>query len=256
MSASFGAIDTSRDWPSMRHWRAALTTAARAQPPPIQPSSIEPSGPIKALAPAFAAVTETVRTTVASANAWPRAWRRAACSSTPISDSRQIRLERREALETMRGGKQIKVGQRRLHAARAWLESIAAGQRVEPNDAFAAPPQFAHRRRKQFRRSGVVAVRQDHHAGAGMDDAPRVDAIERRQALADLCTAPDAGRHQRKPVESARRIALSERGGNMRKPGMKQEGLGFAKDLSDGVQEAGEERDIGFHRARCVEQGD
>src|SRR5271163_634145 len=42
----------------------------------------------------------------------------------------------------------------------------------------------------------------------------------------------------------------------MRKPGMKQERLGFAKDLSDGVQEAGEERDIGFHRARCVEQGD
>ena len=55
------------------HWRAALTTAARAQPPPIQPSSIEPSGPIKAFAPAFAAVTETVRTTVASANVWPLA---------------------------------------------------------------------------------------------------------------------------------------------------------------------------------------
>ena len=53
------------------HWRAALTTAARAQPPPIHPSSIEPSGPIKALAPAFAAVTEIVRTTVASANVWP-----------------------------------------------------------------------------------------------------------------------------------------------------------------------------------------
>ena len=70
-SASFGAMETRRDWPSNMHWRAALTTAARAQPPPIQPSSIEPSGPIKALAPAFAAVTETVRTTVASANVWP-----------------------------------------------------------------------------------------------------------------------------------------------------------------------------------------
>jgi len=48
-------------------------TAARAHPPPIQPSSIDPSGAIRALAPAFAAVTEIVRTTVASANAWPRA---------------------------------------------------------------------------------------------------------------------------------------------------------------------------------------
>ena len=85
-----------------------------------------------------------------------------------------------------------------------------------------------------------------------MDDAPRVDAIERRQALADFRAAPDASRHQRKPVERAPRIALSERRGNMRKPRMKQEGLGFAKDLSDGVQEAGEERDIGFHRAGRV----
>ena len=89
-----------------------------------------------------------------------------------------------------------------------------------------------------------------------MDDAPRVDAIERRQALADFRAAADARGHQSEPVERARRIALSERGGNMRKPRMKQERLGFAEDLSDGVQEAGEERDIGFHRAGGVEQGD
>ena len=89
-----------------------------------------------------------------------------------------------------------------------------------------------------------------------MDDALRVDAIERRQALADFRAAADAGRHQREPVEGARRIALSERGGNMREPRMKQERLGFAKDLRDGVQEAGEERDVGFHRAGRVEQGD
>ena len=56
-------------------WRAAFSTAARAQPPPIQPSAIEPSAPISALAPALAAVTETVRTTVASAKGSPLAWR-------------------------------------------------------------------------------------------------------------------------------------------------------------------------------------
>src|SRR3984957_20683892 len=42
----------------------------------------------------------------------------------------------------------------------------------------------------------------------------------------------------------------------MRKPRMKEERLGFAKDLSDGVQEAGEERNVGFHGPRRVEQCD
>ena len=90
-----------------------------------------------------------------------------------------------------------------------------------------------------------------------MDDAPRVDAVERRQARTDLCAAADAGRHQSEPVEYARRIALFERRGNMRKPCMEQERLGFAEDLSDSMQEAGEERDIGFHIQPDVsQQGD
>ena len=42
----------------------------------------------------------------------------------------------------------------------------------------------------------------------------------------------------------------------MRKPRMKQERLGFAKDLCDGVQEADEERNVGFHRAGRIEQDD
>ena len=88
-----------------------------------------------------------------------------------------------------------------------------------------------------------------------MDDAPRVHAIERRQALADLCAAADAGRHQSEPVERAPRIALFERGGNMRKPGMKQERLGFTKHLSDGVQEAGEERDVRIPSIRTRRAG-
>jgi hypothetical protein len=85
-----------------------------------------------------------------------------------------------------------------------------------------------------------------------MNDALRVHSIERRQTLADFCAAADASRHQSEPVESLCRIALSERGGNVCKPRMKEERLGFAKDLRDGVQEAGEERDIGFHRAGRV----
>ena len=53
---------------------AAFRTAARAQPPPIQPSLIVPSGRITALAPAFAAVAATVRTTVASTKGVPFAF--------------------------------------------------------------------------------------------------------------------------------------------------------------------------------------
>src|SRR3984957_14872872 len=40
----------------------------------------------------------------------------------------------------------------------------------------------------------------------------------------------------------------------MRKARMKEERLGFMKDLRDGVQEAGEERNVGFHGSRRVEQ--
>ena len=72
-SASGGCTETRRAWPSAIASRAALTTAARAQPPPIQPSEIVPSGRITAFAPAFAAVAATVRTTVASANGSPAA---------------------------------------------------------------------------------------------------------------------------------------------------------------------------------------
>jgi hypothetical protein len=89
-----------------------------------------------------------------------------------------------------------------------------------------------------------------------MNNAPRVHTIERREALSDLCASTDASRHQSESVESFRRIALPERGGNVRKPRMKEERLGFAKNLRDGVQEAGEECDIRFHRAGRVEQGD
>ena len=70
-STSGGCTETRRGLPSAIASRAALSTAARAQPPPIQPSEIVPSGRITAFAPAFAAVAATVRTTVASANGSP-----------------------------------------------------------------------------------------------------------------------------------------------------------------------------------------
>jgi hypothetical protein len=70
-----GCTETSRDLPSASASRAAFSTAARAQPPPIQPSEMVPSGRITALAPALAAVAATVRTTVASANGTPAGFR-------------------------------------------------------------------------------------------------------------------------------------------------------------------------------------
>ena len=78
---SSGCTDTMRGSPSASASRAAFNTAPRAQPPPIQPATIVPSGRMIALAPAFAAVTDTVRTTVASTNA---------CSADFICATRSI----------------------------------------------------------------------------------------------------------------------------------------------------------------------
>ena len=81
-SRSSGWIETSRDLPSASASRAAFSTAPRAQPPPIQPAAIVPSGRMTALAPALAAVTETVRTTVASTKGSSAAFSRDTRSST------------------------------------------------------------------------------------------------------------------------------------------------------------------------------
>ena len=66
-----------RGSPSINASRAAFRTAPLAQPPPIQPATIVPSGRMIAFAPALAAVTETVRTTVASTKACSVAFIRA-----------------------------------------------------------------------------------------------------------------------------------------------------------------------------------
>ena len=56
----------------------AIRKAGEVIPEAIQPATIVPSGRMIALAPAFAAVTDTVRTTVASSRggvSWPPAGR-------------------------------------------------------------------------------------------------------------------------------------------------------------------------------------
>src|ERR1700732_4162365 len=107
-----------------------------------------PSGRITALAPALAAVAATVRTTVAIANGSPaalRAWMmRRMSAAESISDPRQIGFERRQAFEIMGGREQIDVGQRCLHAARLRAIVAPADQRIEPDDAAAAPAQGPH----------------------------------------------------------------------------------------------------------------
>jgi hypothetical protein len=71
-----------RGSPSASASRAALSTAPRAQPPPIHPAAMLPSERITALAPALAAVTETVRTTVARTKASSAAFSRLTRSIT------------------------------------------------------------------------------------------------------------------------------------------------------------------------------
>src|SRR5262245_21397676 len=284
-SSSGGCTDTRRDLPSAKASRAAFKTAARAQPPPIQPSEIVPSGRITAFAPALAAVAATVRTTVASANGSPLAFmaetrsrisparsvtdlsvvpaqagthehrhRKFSCAdgygSPPprgrqqphsaqwASDSREIRLERREALEIVGGREQVDVRQRGAHAARRRLIIAPADERIEPDDAAAAAAQAPHLGGEALRFAGVVAVGDDHDCGARIDDAGRVPAIERGEAVADARAAANALRHQRQPVDRARHVAVAQPGRDMRQPGVEHERLRLAEGIDHAVQEA------------------
>src|SRR5580704_7616772 len=226
-STSGGCTETRRERPSAIASRAALSTAARAQPPPIQPSEIVPSARMIAFAPALAAVAATVRTTVASAKASPFCFIVEISSRISvarfISDPREIGFERREAGEIVRRREQVDIGQRRLHSPGAGAVVAPADQRIEPDDAAAAPPQTPHLLPELLRLAGVVAIRHDHHGGARVDHAPRVPAIERRKALADARAAADALRHQRELVDRARHIAVAQRRRYVREPGVKNE---------------------------------
>src|SRR5580700_4863291 len=259
-STSSGATETSRDLPSASASFAAFNTAARAQPPPIQPCDMVPSGRITALAPALAAVAATVRTTVASTNDSPELLRDEMLSRMSsarfMSDLRQIGLERGETFEIMRRREQIDIGQRRLHAARLRRVIAPADQRIEPDDFPATPPQPAHLFAKLARLAGVVAVGDDHQRGARIDDAPGVPAIEGGEAFADPGAAADALRHQRQLLDRARHVAVAQRRRDVGKASVEHERFGFAKRVDDTVQEADEERGVEAHRARRVEQHD
>src|SRR5262249_14658039 len=137
-SKSGGCTETRRARPSASASRAALSTAARAQPPPIQPSQMVPSGRMTALAPALSPVVATVRTTVANANGLPAAFRvemipRMSPARSMTSDPRQVGLERREARQIVRWREQVDVGKRRLHPPRAGTVIAPADQRIEPD---------------------------------------------------------------------------------------------------------------------------
>src|SRR5580700_2955722 len=240
-STSSGATETSRDMPSASASFAAFNTAARAQPPPIQPCEMVPSERITALAPALAAVAATVRTTVASTNDSPDVLRDAIVSRMSsarfISNLRQIRLERGEAFQIVRRREQIDIGQRRLHAARLRRVIAPADQRIEPDDFSATPPQPAHLLAELARFAGVVAVGDDHQRGARIDDAPRMPAIEGGEAFADPRAAADALRHQRQPLHRARHVAVAQRRRHMGEAGVKDKGFGFAEGVDHTVQE-------------------
>src|SRR5215813_9297177 len=217
---SAGCTETSRDWRSASASLAALMTAARAQPPPIQPSETVPSGRITALAPALAAVAATVRTTVASANGSPLAFMvemrsRMSVASSMASDPRQMRFERREAFEIVGGSEQVDIGQRGLHPARPWAVIPPADQRIEPDDAPAAPAQAPHLLGEPLRLAGVVAIGHDHDRGARIDHAARVPAVEGREALADAGAAADPLRHQRELVHRTGDVAVAQGRGDV-----------------------------------------
>src|ERR1700734_2254578 len=257
-STSSGATDTSRDLPSASASCAALSTAARAQPPPIQPCEMVPSERITALAPALAPVAATVRTTVASTNDSPDVLRDEILSRMSsarfMSHLRQIGLERGETFQIVRRREQIDIGQRRLHAARLRGVIAPADQRVEPDDFFAAPPQPAHLLAELTRLAGVVAVGDDHQRGARIDDAPGMPAIEGGKTFTDPRAAANTLCHQRQALARARDVAIAQRRRHVGEAGVKDKGFGFAEGFHDAVQEAHEERSVEAHRARGIEQ--
>src|SRR5215831_8938882 len=211
-NSSGGSTETRRDRPSASASLAALMTAARAQPPPIQPSEIVPSGKITALA----AVAATVRTTVASTNGSPAALRdemmpRISVAFFIKSQPCKIGFQCRQAFEIVRGRKQIDVRQRCLHSASLRRVVPPADQRIEPGNLSAAPSQAPHLPSKLFGLAGVVAVRDDHHSRARIDHTARVPTIESCEALTNAGASADALRHHRKLVHRTRDVAIAER---------------------------------------------
>src|SRR5262245_18779932 len=260
--ASSGCTEMRRGRPSRKAARAAANTAARAQPPPIQPADSEPSARISALAPALAAVRATVRTTVATANGSPAAFiafsssnRSSGCfMDRPSLKARQIRFEGGQGFEIMGRREQIDVGQRRLHALRDRRIALPPEHRVEPDDAPAAPLELPHFRGKGRRRARVVTIGDDHNAGARMNDARGMPAVEGSEAFADARAAAGTLRQQREPLKRAADVLFAQRRRDVGETRMEQEGVGLSEMVKHAVDEAHEHAGVQAHGARDIEQ--
>src|SRR5262245_4235109 len=211
-SRSSGCTEMSRDWPSASASRAAFSTAPFAQPPPIQPAAIVPSRLITALAPAFAAVTETVRTTVASTKGSSAAFSRETRSirstfklmrASLYLEFGQIGFQFCQALERVGGRIEIDMGKCGLDAGCLRRIVRPSHHGVQPDDTAASLLKSSHLAAKQGRIAGLVAIRDDHHAGPRVDGARRMPAVEGAEALADFRSAARARGHERQPVEGA-----------------------------------------------------
>src|SRR5579864_985822 len=222
-----------RGSPSASASRAAFSTAPLAHPPPIHPATMVPSGRMMAFAPALAAVTDTVRTTVASTKACSVAFicatRFITSTCAPISKPRKVRFERGQARQRVRRRIEIDVWQRRLDTARFGRITLPTHHRIEPDDAAATAAEGRHLAIKQRNIAGLIAVGDDHHAGARMDYACGMPAIERLKAFADPRPAARALRHDREPVERAASVPLFHGVRDVGQPRVEQKRFGLAK---------------------------
>ena len=159
-------------------------------------------------------------------------------------------------MQVVRRREQVDIGQRGLHAARRRRVVAPADQRVQPDDAAAAPREPPHFEAEALRVAGVVAVGDDDERGARIDDAGAVPAVELGKTLTDPRAAADALRHQREPVDRAPDVPFPERARNVDEMGVEDERFRLAKGVDHSVDEADEEGRVGLHRTGRVEQQD
>ena len=126
----------------------------------------------------------------------------------------------------------------RLDAGSLWRISLPAKHRIEPDDAAAAAGERFHLSPQQRRITRLVAVGDDHHACARMDDASGMPAVEGLQTLANAGSAAGTLRHDRQAIESARGILLLHGIGDVSKPRVEQEGFSLAKLDQNAMNEA------------------
>src|SRR6516165_10768010 len=144
--------------------------------------------------------------------------------------------------------------QRGLHAPRLRGITFPANHRIEPHDALAAPRQLPHLPVHCLGWPSVVAVRDDHYAGARVDDTAGIPAVERREALSDACAAANALRQQRKSFERAADILLAHCSRHVDETCVEEEGLRGSEVVKYAMDESHEYGRVEAHGARGVEQ--